>query len=95
MALFVKKPIKVEAITFEELVAHGIESGGNIVNGMPWSFEYKGCQFTHENDDTYLFRSIAGLLSFHRGEMLVIGDKGGLFPCEMESFSSIYDPVPE
>ena len=39
MAKFQKKPVEVEAITFDELVQHGREVGGNIVNGMPWSFD--------------------------------------------------------
>src|SRR5688572_10568559 len=49
-----KKPVIVEAITFEELVDYGKASGANIVNGMPWSFEYKGQPITHENDDCYI-----------------------------------------
>ena len=42
-----KKPVVIEAITFDELVEHGRQSGA-IVNGMPWSFEYNGHPITHE-----------------------------------------------
>jgi len=44
MAKFTKKPVEIEAITFDELVAYGKANGGNMVNGMPWSFEYNGHQ---------------------------------------------------
>lgn len=46
--------IIVSTISFYELVRHGRAEGGNIVNGMPWSFSYKGFQITHENDRCYL-----------------------------------------
>lgn len=48
------------AITFDELVQYGIAQckaegrSGNIVNGMPWSFSYRGIPVTHENDGCYL-----------------------------------------
>jgi len=60
---FRKKPEYVEAVTFEELVAHGLaQPGASIVNGVPWSFTYKGHPVTHENDTTYL---IAGTKFSH------------------------------
>ena len=34
MALFRKKPVVIEAITFAQLVQHGRDSGANIVNGI-------------------------------------------------------------
>ena len=34
-----KKPVVIEAITFDELVEYGKAHGGNIVDGMPWSFQ--------------------------------------------------------
>ena len=42
MSHYRKKPVVIEAITFDELVAHGLANGANVVNGMPWSFQYKG-----------------------------------------------------
>ena len=50
MSKFKKKPVIIEAITFAEFVQYGKDNGGNVVNGMPWSFEYKGHGITHEND---------------------------------------------
>lgn len=40
--------------TFSEFVEYGKNNGGNIVNGMPWSFKINGTTVTHENDQCYL-----------------------------------------
>lgn len=43
------------AAGFEQLVEHGLKQpGANIVNGMPWSFDFHGLPVTHESDRCYL-----------------------------------------
>jgi hypothetical protein len=54
MAKYRRKPVEVEAITFDELVQYGIENGGSVVDGVPLSFCYKDKRITHENDECYL-----------------------------------------
>lgn len=94
MAQFRKKPVEVEAITFEELVAYGLSAANvNIVNGMPWSFQYKGHPITHENDDCYLIPTLEGTMKFRRGSMLVTGVKGEIHPVEGEIFKLTYEEV--
>uniref|UniRef100_A0AB74UMH4 Uncharacterized protein n=1 Tax=Caulobacter phage BL57 TaxID=3348355 RepID=A0AB74UMH4_9VIRU len=93
MPLYRKKPVVIEAITFEDLVQHGIEAGANIVNGMPWSFQYKGQPITHENDDTYLIPTLEGTMFFRRGDMLITGVKGEIYPCERAIFEATYEQV--
>ena len=44
----------VEAITLRSLILHGFSVGANVVNGMPWSFNYHGIPVSHENDNLYL-----------------------------------------
>lgn len=88
---FRKKPVVIEAITFDELVEHGRTHGGNIVNGMPWSFDYKGQPITHENDDCYLVPTSEGTMRFNRGEMLITGVKGEIYPCKADIFAATYD----
>ena len=72
MSEFRKKPVVVEAITFDELVKYGIASGAGCHNGMPWSFNYETTRetdtgpvivhhpITHENDDCYLIPTLEG-----------------------------------
>jgi len=95
MAKFRKKPVVVEAITFDELVEYGLQHGGNVVNGMPWSFEYKGQPITHENDDCYLVPTLEGTMKFNRGEMLITGVNGEIYPCKMDIFRATYEKETE
>jgi hypothetical protein len=86
----------IEAITFDELVQHGlkyVESNpdqGSVRNGMPWHFEYMGHHITHENDDCYIVPTPKGSLHFKRGDMLVIGAAGDLYPWATEVFDATY-----
>lgn len=90
---FRKKPVVIEAITFDDLVEHGRANGGNIVNGMPWSFSYKGHAITHENDNCYLIPTLEGTMRFERGDMLITGVKGEIYPCKLDIFAATYEPA--
>jgi len=90
---FCKKPVVIEAITFDELVAHGIALSGNVINGMPWSFTYNGHAITHENDDCYLIPTLEGTMKMMRGDMLITGVKGEIYPCKGDIFAMTYEPV--
>jgi hypothetical protein len=88
---FRKKPVVIEAITFDELVAYGKAHGANVVDGMPWSFNYCGHQISHENDDCYLIPTLEGTMRFWRGDMLIRGVKGEIYPCRRDIFDATYE----
>lgn len=88
---FRKKPVLIEAITFDELVAFGKAGGARLVNGMPWSFSYCGHNVTHETDDCYLIPTREGTMRFHRGDMLLTGVAGEIYPCAAEIFKATYE----
>ncbi|MFA5387286.1 MAG: hypothetical protein WC322_02715 [Candidatus Paceibacterota bacterium] len=88
-----KKPVEVDAITFDELVAHGVASGGNIVNGMPWSFDYCGHAISHERDDCYLIPTLEGTHNMTPLDMLMTGVRGEIYPCKIDIFLETYEPV--
>ena len=90
---FRKKPVVVEAITFDELVAYGRASGAPIIDGMPWSFDYKGLPVTHENDNCYLVPTLEGSMRFNRGDMLITGVAGEIYPCKPDIFAATYELV--
>lgn len=90
---FRKKPVVIEAITFDELVQFGLANGANVVNGMPWSFQYKGQPITHENDNCYLVPTLEGTMKFERGDMLITGVKGEIYPCKPDIFAATYESV--
>lgn len=93
MAMFRKKPVIVEAITFDELVEHGKASGAPLVNGMPWTFQYKDHRITHENDNCYLIPTLEGTMKFVRGDMLITGVKGEIYPIKVDIFRATYEPA--
>ena len=93
MAQFRKKPVVIEAITFAEFVDIGRNSAGNVVNGMPWSFNYKGHAVTHENDECYLIPTLEGVHNFTPLDMLITGVKGEIYPCKIDIFNATYEPV--
>lgn len=93
MAKFRKKPVVIEAITFDELVAHGIAQGVQVWNGLPWSFSYNGHPITHENDDCYLIPTLEGLMKMTRSDMLITGVQGEIYPCKSDIFAATYEAV--
>lgn len=103
MAHFRKKPVVVEAITFNELVAFGhsfIEQNptqGNYASGdqggLPWSFKYKGHLITHENDQCYLIPTLEGTHHMTPQDLLITGVKGEIYPCKKDIFDATYDKV--
>lgn len=93
MAKFRKKPVVIEAITFEELVQHGLDNGATVVNGMPWAWHYNGHPITHENDNCYLIPTDEGTMKFQRGDMLITGVYGEIYPCKADIFAATYEPV--
>lgn len=93
MSKFRKKPVVIEAITFNELVEHGIRCGAPTHNGMPWSFDYANHPITHENDDCYLIPTLEGTMKMMRGDMLITGVAGEIYPCKPDIFAATYDPV--
>ena len=96
MSYFRKKPIVIEAITFEELVAHGVRSvpPEQLHDGIPWSFSYKGQPITHETNDCYLIPTLEGIMKMMRGDMLITGVEGEIYPCKLEIFNATYEALP-
>ena len=96
MPKFQKRPVQVRAITFEQLVEHGLKSGAPCPGtpGMPWSFQYEGQPITHETDDCYLIPTLEGTMKFQRGDMLITGVKGEIYPCKLDIFEQTYVRVP-
>jgi hypothetical protein len=94
---YIKKPIAIEAITFDELVEHGkaeyARKGITFATSLPWSFEYANGSVTHENDDCYLINTLEGTMRFNRGDMLITGVQGEIYPCKADIFEATYEPV--
>ena len=86
-----KKPVVIEAITFDEFIQYGKDNGGTSINGMPWSFTYNSHPVTHENDECYLIPTLEGTLHFTPNDMLITGVKGEIYPCKLDIFNATYE----
>lgn len=93
MAYYRKKPVIIEAITFDELVEYGRSIGALAINGMPWSFDYKGHPITHEDNDHYLIPTSEGTMKMGREDMLITGIKNEIYPCKIDIFTATYEIV--
>lgn len=91
MTQFRKKPVVITAITFDQLVAHGLTQTQAVSNGMPWSFTYAGHAITHENDNCYLIPTLEGTMKMGRDDMLITGVKGEIYPCKRDIFEATYE----
>ena len=88
-----KKPVVIEAITFDEFLEYGRNHGANIVNGMPWHFEYNGHPVTHYSDTCYCIPTLEGDHMFTPEDMLITGVKGEIYPCKIDIFHQTYEVV--
>jgi hypothetical protein len=95
MAKYRKKPVVIDAITFDEFIKYGKKHSENIVDGMPWSFDYNGQPVTHENDGCYLIPTLEGIYRFTPKDVLITGVQGEIYPCKKDIFSDTYEKVTE
>lgn len=93
MAKFRKKPVVIEAYTFDEMVEIGRKQGGYESGVMPYSFTINDHGITHENDDCYIICTLEGAHKMTREDMLLIGVKGEIYPCKIEIFKATYEPA--
>jgi hypothetical protein len=93
MSKYRKKPVIIEAITFDEFIEYGREYARVIVDGIPWSFKYNGHPVTHENDECYLIPTLEGTHNFTPQDMLITGVNGEIYPCKIDIFEKTYEKV--
>lgn len=96
MSKYRKKPVVIEAITFDELVEYGRQHGTTPFGGtMPWSFHYNGHPITHENDECYLIPTLEGTMKMTPQDMLITGVSGEIYPCKLDIFEATYEAAAE
>lgn len=89
MAYYRPKKDIIEAYTFYEFVDYGFDNTKNIVNNMPWSFDFKGHQATHENDLCYLI----GNLRFTPQKVLIYCEDGSISLYNHDEFFKKYERI--
>lgn len=74
---------------------YGSEHANSIVDGVPWSFDYKGYSITHECNDKYIIPTLEGNHIFTKDDMLITGVNGEIYPCKRDIFEKTYELVGE
>ncbi len=94
MSKYRKKPVVIEAITFDEMITHGKnDPDGHVVSNVPWSFNYNGHPITHDSNDCYMKPTLEGTRKMTLEVMLVIGVQGEIYPCKLDIFEETYEKV--
>lgn len=91
MTKFRKKPVVIEAITFEEFVAYAKAT----TKEPHWFIPYQGVNISHENEECYLIPTKEGTMNFTPVDMLITGVQGEIYPCKLDIFEATYDVVDE
>lgn len=84
-----KKPVVIEAITFQEFVDYA-KANSEFPH---WSFKYNNYPITHENDECYLIPTLEGVHNFTPEDMLITGVKNEIYPCKKDIFDLTYQLV--
>lgn len=91
MAKYIKKPIEIEAITFDELIRIGAENADDVANGMPITFIYNDYIIRQYSSDSYLIPTLEGNMLMTKDDMLITGVNGEIYPCKKEIFEKTYE----
>lgn len=91
-----KKPVVIEAITFDEFVKYGANQcpdDAKLHDGFAWHFKYKDHPVTHENNECYIIPTLEGMMNFTPKDMLITGIAGEIYPCKLDIFNETYEPL--
>ena len=81
----------VEVINYDDFIQYGKDHAGNLVCGMPWSFEYAGNPVSHETDTCYIVPTPDGIDFFTPCDMLILDAQGDLWSLNKGFFDSAYE----
>lgn len=94
MAKYKKKPVVIEAITFDELTSYGKEKLMEFgISSPPYSFEFKGCFITRQNEECCIIPTREGVMKMTPNDMLITGVNGEIYPCKIDIFKKTYEQV--
>lgn len=91
MAKYVKKPVEIEAITFDYLMRIGAENADTVVNGMPVKFTYNGYVIRQYDSNSYIIPTLEGDFLMTKDDMLITDVNGEIYPCKKEIFEKTYE----
>jgi hypothetical protein len=88
-----KKPVEIEAFSFQEVMTHGLNHYVAAEQDNSWSFDFKGQVINYVNMHRLMIHTLEGDMLFTHDDMLIVGVKGEVYPCKLDIFNMTYDQV--
>ena len=94
MAKYKKKPVIIDAYTFDEVVEMSEGSNGEFQIGTR-KIRFLGlcCSETGQLEDpaTFLIETLEGDMTMTKDDMLIVGVRGEAYPCKIDIFNETYE----
>lgn len=85
MKTYVKKPIPVKAIQVDDNFLKDIEAKGGKMEISNYTVRYDGYRIYVE--------TLEGIMSCNKGDYIIIGVRGEIYPCAKEIFEETYEEI--
>ena len=85
-----KLPVEIEAITFDELSNHCDSSPVEGIDGKATACLCNGHR-VFRYKDFFMIPTLEGCMQMNKGDMLIIGVNGEIYPCKIDIFEKTYE----
>ena len=90
MPKFRKKPVVIEAVPVTHLITDATHHWTNLPQWFRDAYEAGGVLIRPDGIDV---TTLEGVMSAARGDILIRGVKGELYPCKPDIFEATYEPA--
>jgi hypothetical protein len=87
MQKYRKKPVEIDAFTFEEFVEYAKENSPAPHHTIEVGNKHSVIK---ANDEKYIIPTLEGVMEFTPQDMLIIGVQGEVYPCKLDIFELTY-----
>lgn len=87
---FRKKPVVIEAVEVNDLIACSIQRATLL---PAWAHDAYHAGVLRVNDASVSIRTLEGEMRGERGDWIIRGVKGELYPCKPDIFAATYERV--
>lgn len=84
---------EVEALTWGDIIAHGLASGCEVHDGMPVKFQIGWRPVMMMSEDSYGVVCVHGMVTVNRGEALIVTDRDVVFVVTEEELREKFEQL--
>ena len=92
MPRFRKKPVEIEAVPVAHLISDSTHDWANLPAWFRDAYEAGGVVIRPNGID---ITTLEGVMTASRGDILIRGVQGELYPCRPDIFAATYEPIEE